>query len=152
YAEVIQDGTTNDETHTSSDWEGALSDDKGNTIVSRTPTYDWDKKGGLEVITKLKGPVEIKATVKIQTVYGPGASPEQLSGSGRGTTPEDEKAGNTSLGFHESCHRKDYLDYLKTKALPAFGGKVGMTRTQYEQAVAAFSKAIAKYIADMIQD
>jgi hypothetical protein len=113
--------------------------DEANRVASRN-------SGGSGCIGQIKG------TVKIQTVYGPGARPTQVSGYGRGTTPEDETAGNTSLGFHESCHRKDFLDYLTTKPLPTFSGKVGLTRKQYGQAVSAFGKAIEKYFADMNQE
>jgi hypothetical protein len=156
YAEVLADGTVNDKTvqgDTSFRPEGALSDGKGGNTFFRTPGFSYEKKtGGMEIITKLSGPVEIKGTIKIQTVYGPDAKATMRSGYGRGTTTEDESAGNTSLGFHESCHRSDFLNYLKTTALPAFGGKVGMSRQLYDQSVATFAKAVAKYFTDMDQD
>jgi hypothetical protein len=154
-AEVLADGTTGDSTvqgETEYQPEGLVSDGQGGTAVFRTPGYSFENRKGLEVITALGGPVEVKFVVKIQTVYGPDADATQTSAYGRGTTPADEKAGDISLGFHESCHRTDYLNYLRTKALPTFGGKIGMTRTQYEQSAAAFGRAMEKYFTDMGQD
>jgi hypothetical protein len=115
----------------------------------RTPTYSWQQKGGPKTISKVNGPAEIKATVQIQTAYGANAKPSQTSEYGRGTTTTDEKTGNTTLGFHESCHRKDYIDYLKTKPLPTFGGKVGITEQQFKQAEKSFAQSVAKYFKDM---
>lgn len=155
YAQVLPDGTSKDpavDGETSFNPQGALSDGKGGKLFYQTPGYSWQKKGGQEIVTKLSGPVEIKGTVEIKTVYGPGKSPTSRSQYGRGTTPEDEKAGNTSLGFHESCHRSDYLSYLKTKPLPIFTGKPGISRPLYDQAAHAFGKAIGKYFTDMEQD
>jgi hypothetical protein len=155
YVEVVADGTVTDTSvqgKTSFDPVGALSDGKGGQMFFRTPGYSYEKKGGLETITNLSGPVEIKGTIKIQTVYGPSADATKVSGYGRGTTKADMDSGDTSLGFHESCHRGDYLNFLQTKALPTFGGKAGMTRQLYDQAVTAFKAAMAKYFADMKQD
>ena len=81
---------------------GAIADGKGGKNFFRVPGYSWEKKGGVKKIKTLSGPVEIKGTVKIQTSYNPSAKPADPSAYGRGTTPEDKKAGNTSLGFHES--------------------------------------------------
>lgn len=151
-AEVIADGTTNDSSikgRTTFDPKGAIPDGKGGTVFFQTPGMSWEKKGGLEVVTKLSGPVLIKGTITIQTIYGPDADATMTSGYGRGTTPEDEKAGDTSLGFHESCHRRDFLDYLNGTPLPVFGGKVGIARTLYNQAATAFATAMQKYFTDM---
>ncbi|QEL18401.1 hypothetical protein [Limnoglobus roseus] len=151
-AEVIADGTTNDtgtQGNTSFTPEGAVG--SGQSFFG-TPGFAFVTKNGQALITKINGPVQIKGNVKIQTVYGPNADATQTSGYGRGTTPDDEKAGNTTLGFHESCHRSDYLNYLRTKPFPTFTGRVGMTRVAYEKAVADFQKAIEKYFADMDKD
>jgi hypothetical protein len=154
-AEIIADGTSTDKSvvgHTSFTSDGAWPDGSGGTVFFQVPGYSLTQKGALTVIDKLNGPVEIKGVVKIQTVYGPGATATQDSAYGRGTTTEDEAAGNTTLGFHESCHRADYLTYLKTKAMPTFGGKVGQTEQQYGAAITTLSNAIAKYFTDMDTD
>lgn len=114
-----------------------------------TPSYSWIRKGGLKTVNKISGPVQIKGTVRIQTAYGPKANPADRSAYGRGTTPEDERTGNTSLGFHEACHRSDYIKYLKTKAFPVFSGKVGMTEQQYKQAQTSFVKSMSAYFKEM---
>lgn len=147
YAEVLRD-TTNSSIKggdTTFNPVGALA---GGNVFS-IPAYSWVQKGGLKIIKKLNGPLEIKGTIKIQTSYGPKANPAHRSAYGRGTTPEDEESGNTSLGFHESCHRSDYLSYLKSQAFPTFGGKVGMTERQYKQAANSFVKSMEKYFEEM---
>ena len=58
---------------------------------------------------------------------------------------DDKKKGNTTLGFHESCHRQDFQDFLTANALPTFGGKVGQTVDEYKQAVEDYKKAISDY-------
>jgi len=91
-----------------------------------------------------------KGTIKIQTAYASDADANHVSCYGRGTTDEDVKAGNITLGFHESCHRDDYKSYLKANALPdppKFA--VGMTVDEYNQAHAGFDRAIKAYFAKM---
>ena len=114
-----------------------------------TPGYSWIQKGALKTVSKLNGPVEIRGTIRIQTAYSPKANPADRSAYGRGTTPEDEKSGNTSLGFHEYCHQNDYIKYLQTKRFPAFGGKVGMTEQQYIQAQKSFVQSMDNYFKEM---
>jgi hypothetical protein len=152
FVEVLRDGTTGDSTvkgKTSYESEGAISDGALGTVFSQTPAASWQQKGKVKKITQVDGPAQIKGTVKIKTVYGPRSSAKDLSAYGRGTTPDDEKAGDVTLGFQESCHRNDYIEYLKTKPLPKFTGKVGMSPTQYDQAAAAFGAAVAKFLKDM---
>jgi hypothetical protein len=154
-AEILQDGTTNDDSIqglTSFESVGALADANGNSMFSQTPTYSWESKGGRDVVTQVNGLAEIKGNITIQTVYGSGANASQTSAYGRGTTPDDEAAGDTSLGFHESCHRNDYLNFLRTNLLPVFGGKVGQTRAQFDAATTAFTAAVSKYFVDMKKD
>jgi hypothetical protein len=84
-------------------------------------------------------------TLTIQTHYRAGASPAGTSAYGRGTTCPDKKNGDTTLGFHESRHRRDALDFLRNQQnnpLPTFKGKAGMTREEYEQAYDDFVKAV----------
>src|SRR5262249_24470622 len=84
-------------------------------------------------------------TVSIRTRYNSSSSPTGKSAYGRGTTDQDKKDRNTSLGFHESCHRQDYLDFLKKTPLPKFTGRVGMTIAQWEKAVDDYNKAVLSY-------
>jgi hypothetical protein len=114
-----------------------------------TPNYSWVQKGGVKTVNKISGPVQIKGIVRIQTAYSPKADPADRSAYGRGTTPEDERTGNTSLGFHESCHRNDYVKYLKANTFPTFSGKVGMTEQQYKQAQTTFVNSMSAYFKKM---
>jgi hypothetical protein len=95
-------------------------------------------------VKKLLDPLPV-ITFTIQTVYDPGAKAEDKSAYGRGTTWEDGWNGDITLGFHESCHRADHLEFLRTHAPPVFGGKVGMTEAQYKQAWTNFGAACTAY-------
>jgi hypothetical protein len=106
-----------------------------------TPGVETDDK---KRVTKILGPSPV-ITATIQTRYGTSSSPDGKSAYGRGTTDDDKKKGNTSLGFHESCHRQDHLDYLKANPLPKFGGKVGMTEDEWNQAVDKYNQAVEDY-------
>jgi hypothetical protein len=107
-----------------------------------TPGAETDTK--TNKVTKILGPMPV-ITATIQTRYAPGVSPSAKSGYGRGTTDDDKKKGNTSVGFHESCHRQDYLDYLKAHPLPKFTGKVGMTVDEWQKAVDDYNQAVSDY-------
>lgn len=66
-------------------------------------------------------------TVSIQTTYARKAHATDTSAYGRGTTDDDKNAGNTTLGFHEQCHREDFIDYLQENPVPtASSGAGGM--------------------------
>lgn len=95
-------------------------------------------------ITEVLGPLPV-ITATIRTRYKSSSSPAGKSAYGRGTTTQDKKDGNTSLAFHESCHRQDFLDFVKNNKLPTFGGKVGMTIEQWEKAVADYTNAVFAY-------
>lgn len=58
---------------------------------------------------------------------------------GRGTTDEDKAKKNTTVGFYESCHVADYKHWLKSKPLPSFGGKLRMTKREYDKACDQFN-------------
>lgn len=85
-------------------------------------------------------------TVTIQTKFGTG-KPDDDSAYGRGTTPGDIAAGNVTLGFHESCHRKDMISYLTNTPLPAFTGKPKMTTDEANAAVAKYQEDCLAYFA-----
>jgi hypothetical protein len=93
-------------------------------------------------ILKITGPMPV-ITATIGTKYGD--DPTGDSAYGRGTTPDDKQAGNTTLGFHESCHRQDHLKFIADHPLPKFGGKVKMTVTQWETAWTTYLAAIDAY-------
>ena len=107
----------------------------------RSARYVVTRSNGVELVTSIVRRIEVKGIIRIQTSYGPGASAEQPSGYGRGTTPQDEFSGNSSLGFHESCHQADYLAYLTSMPFPKFTGKVGMTKQQFEEAFHRWGEA-----------
>ena len=83
-------------------------------------------------------------SVTIWTDYGPGVNSRSSSGYGRGTTVDDARLGNTSLGYHERTHSRDFLRFMANTPPPAFAGTVGMTVTQFRAAVRAYTRALAR--------
>jgi hypothetical protein len=88
-------------------------------------------------------PPQIHATVV--TTFGPGYDPSKSATYGRGTTPADKRAGTTNLGFHESRHGADWLEYLRQNAAPVFGGKADMSLDDFQKAREQFHRAIDAY-------
>jgi hypothetical protein len=120
-----------------------------NGVRVTIPPTAWTLRDGKKIVTKLTTPFSMKGVVTVHTRYGTGAMATGPSGYGRGTTEDDMKAGDTTLGFHESCHRADLLGYLSAKPLPAFTGKVGMTFGEFERAGAEFRASLNDYFVQM---
>lgn len=104
---------------------------KRKDIARTRPSYSW----------KLDSNGQVQITIRIQTTYASAARAGQISGYGRGTTAADKAAGNTSLGFHESCHRQDYIEYLTEHPVPTVNSQDGGTQ--------AFDDAIKSYFDEM---
>ena len=80
-------------------------------------------------IVRFKGKFVWRGTIEIQTLYARGVKPDAFSCYGRGTTLGDVRAGNVTLAFHESCHRNDFIAFLKSRPLPEPPNlAVGMTQ------------------------
>ena len=82
--------------------------------------------------------------VTLGTSYGTG-KPEEDAAYGRGTTVDDVKAGNVTLGFHEACHRDTLLAYFRNTAPPAFDGAVNDSGTDFDTKVNTFMTAVDDY-------
>ncbi len=113
---------------------------------------NWINVNG--IATNVTGPGPSTAT--IQTLYRPGVNPNDPSGYGRGTTPEDTRGGtvdsrSTTLAFHEANHGLDFLEFLHTHPFPVFTGVSGMTVTQIQTLSAAWRAAIQQYNIDINQ-
>jgi hypothetical protein len=102
------------------------------------PIWNIDQNGK---VTSLKRKLIVSGSYTIRTSYRPGADPNHDSHYGRGTTAPDKASGNVTLGFHESCHRDDYIGYLTKTTFPTFRGKIGMTAVDFEAAVEEFTAA-----------
>ena len=96
-------------------------------------------------------PVLRKSRLIIQTTYKRGINPKDPSGYGRGTTSPDRSAGNTSVAFHEQCHGEDIVQYLKDHSFPKFEGRIGLTVSQFRQAIHDWSAALDMYLKDMLR-
>lgn len=123
-------------------------DEKGRTKTSAKLHWSLPgavTQGGKVVDVRSVAPV----SMTIQTVYAHGENAALTSGYGRGTTPSDARAGNTSLGFHEGRHALDALQYLRDHPLPQFGGQAGMSEREYLRAQQEYDDAMNQYVADM---
>jgi len=149
YVNILSDVTTHDKSvkgaHTKIKSKGALS----GSYFYGFPSYNWEMNGSIKIITKINNPFRMKGTIEIKTTYGPKAKPNMDSGYGRGTTEDDEKHGNTSLGFHEYCHRNDYINYLNTKPLPTFTAHPGITEKKYIELCNGFVNNFNTYFENM---
>ncbi len=91
-------------------------------------------------------------TITIGTNYGPGFSPSTRSGYGRGTTADDTRLGNTSLGYHERSHSRDYLRFINANPAPVFTGAVGQTREQFAARVQQYVAAMQAYSTRILRE
>lgn len=91
-------------------------------------------------------------TMTIRTTYAHGENAQSLSDYGRGTTPQDVRTGNTSLGFHEGRHAMDFLQHLRDKPPPQFQGQTGMSEAEFERAQQDYDQAMQQYRAEMERD
>ena len=140
-----------------------LSDTTGSSIAAKSaktsfdfknltwklPPYTSKRVGGKEVFVAFTGAFEFKGIITIQTKYGNMAKDTDLSLYGRGTTKKDKRDGNVTLGFHEHCHRKDYLNYLKNNPFPVFIIKVNATNKDYNKIEDKLKADLKKYRNDM---
>lgn len=134
----LPDATTNDQSRAN----------KAETSFQLAPNpIKWQSSGGK--VISFTGPGAVVVTV--QTTYGPGASPSDTSGYGRGTTPDDVRRNHTSLGFHEGNHGLDYTRFIASHAKPKFTGAVGMAKADFEAAANAYQSARTAYSADMAE-
>lgn len=96
-------------------------------------------------VTSHTGPGTPEA--RIRTRYGPNVTSASPSAYGRGTTAADIAAGNTTLGFHEGSHGRDYLNFLVNNPFPTFTGTDGMTTQAFQQAMNQYTAACQSYSA-----
>ncbi len=92
------------------------------------------------------GTMTWKITIEIRSKY----QSEQMRGFfscyGRGTTQSDRDKGDITVGFHESCHREDYVNYLNDNPLPALPDlKPDMTLNEFNTAQNKFTLEYNKY-------
>lgn len=133
-AKVLADGTTDEEL-----------DAKTKIHIPPHPGLPgYDSQDGK--ITKFDKTFVWKGDITIQTVYNTG-KPAELSCYGRGTTEEDIKNGDVTLGFHENCHQVDYINYLKNHALPKPPDmKINMSADAYDKAAKKFNDDYDAYV------
>lgn len=132
-----------------------LGDGKGSKAETTfKPGKGWSAPGysmsSKRVIEKFKGKFTWRATITLQTVYASPGDPDQVSCYGRGTTEEDVRNGNITLGFHESCHRDDFTTFLLSRSLPEPPSlATGMAEADYKARIASFDAALKAYFDEM---
>lgn len=83
---------------------------------------------------------EKKFKVVIQTIYHQG-KPGDGSKYGRGKAPADQAMGNVTLGFHESCHRADLVNFFSNVAQPELKVRENMPVADFDLAFKAYMAA-----------
>lgn len=101
-----------------------------------------------DIVIDIVGKAFIKGVVTIQVLYGANATPTSRAAYGRGTTTEDKKNGDVTVGFHESKHVEDFIHWFKNEPFPVFNGKKGMTETKFNEVGDAWEEAVLKYFED----
>jgi hypothetical protein len=129
---------------------GALPDNDASAVTqvtevaAKAPGYAWS--GKKKLIDSFDGKVVWRGVVTLQTIYKTGARREDVSCYGRGTTEDDVRARNITLGFHEDCHLRDYLEYMFRHPLPPPPKmKIGMPEQEYITERRQFLSAAAAY-------
>ena len=117
-------------------------------VAPEFPGWETKGEGEDEKVTKLVGKIVYKGALTIQTRYHPDHKPEDIVGYGRGTTDDDRKAGNVTVGFHEHCHQMDLWNWLQNIKFPGFTGKVGMTVTEFNEKADEMDDAWANYFVE----
>jgi hypothetical protein len=114
---------------------------------SSSPAYTTDDDGKID---KFTGKFKWKGTIEIQTVYGSGMDATIVSCYGRGTTEDDVRNRDITLGFHEHQHQVDYVNYLSNNSLPETPDmKIGMTPEEYKAETDRFKEELANYFDTM---
>ena len=138
-----------------------LSDQKNQDVVVAVTEFELPTAGSAAFIKDPANAGKIKATSKltwrgtitIRTRYQEGVKPDELTCYGRGTTTDDVKNGDVTIGFHESCHQTHFANYLSTHALPAAPDiTADMSLTDAAALAQKFVDATVKYSNDAKAD
>jgi hypothetical protein len=101
-------------------------------------------------VTSFTPPSPLRVTIR--TTYKGADNASTISGYGRGTTAADVASGNTTLRFHEGSHGSGFINFIQNNSLPVFGGTVGMSRADFNQAFADYNTELATFTANLQQD
>lgn len=137
---VLEDATNDDTVEPPASAETRILVSEG---LARVTGPEWKTMNGK--IAEITKKLICRGTFSIQTSYRPGSDPNHDSKYGRGTTAADKASGNVTLGFHESCHRDEYIDYLTNTTFPTFDGKIGNTEKDFNAALKKFTDAFKAF-------
>ena len=113
-------------------------------IIPESKSPGYSESGGN--ITSFDGKFTWKGSVTIQTVYGSGLGAADVACYGRGTTADDVKNRDITLGFHEHCHQVDFENFLAGNSLPDPPKmEVGMKKSDYEAGTKRFKTEFDGY-------
>jgi hypothetical protein len=113
----------------------------------RFPGFRSDRAGK---ILGFDGKFTWIGAIAIQTRYGAGVTANSVSCYGRGTTPEDVRNRDITLGFHENCHQFDFVSYLSDHPLPEPPTLTsGIDQEDYHRQIATFEAQVEAYFKSM---
>jgi len=108
--------------------------------VWTSPKYTVAAEGTVSAVTTQPA---VTATLHVWTEFKSERAKKGRSAYGRGTTAKDKRDGNITLEFHESCHQKDFVDFVtNVDNLPEFIGSVGMGTGAYLQLWTTFENEL----------
>ena len=105
------------------------------------PSFHYDKANKVDQFAGYSPQVKIK----VQTTYQSLANRDFTQGYGKGTTPREKELGATSIRYHEGSHGLDIVRFARANPFPEFTGKVGDTKTEFEQKIKDYVAARAAY-------
>lgn len=144
FVDIEIDAKVLDDAHDQSDVTVAVTRFELPTAGSARYEADTDGVSLKSATSKLKW----KGSITIQTRYEAGVSASDLTCYGRGTTAEDIKNGDVTIGFHESCHIAHFAGYLAAHPLPAAPDiKAGMKLDKAAELANKFIKDTEDYAA-----
>jgi hypothetical protein len=132
-----------------------LADGSGSSAkTSFNPGAGWSAPGystdAAQKIVGFTGKFTWHATITLQTVYAAPGDASKVSCYGRGTTDEDVRDGNVTLGFHESCHRSDFTSFLTGNPLPDPPAlKLAMSEKEYKKQIKVFDEKLKAFFRTM---
>ena len=122
---------------------GSINETKSNMLARFNLNRDitWSGSGHARQVAGIIR--NVRWTLALRTVFHQAASgPSEY---GRGTTSGDRSSGNTSLGFHESQHGKEILDYFKTNPVPVLGISIGDSESEAHRYYRSFLSTARTY-------
>lgn len=127
----------------------ANANSNGKRLLLRPPNVSVDPLSSSapdkQLIAGITKPAQVKIVVNAQTTFLSNQRPSDVSAYGRGTTQEDLRNGNVTLGFHELCHYEDAQAYFSQGNMPHYKAAVGMEYAEFGAELIKYQEALGKW-------